>query len=159
MKDAALWLNDAILLGTLILVWRYVAATNKLVKNSQQQLKTSEDIIRISQQQVESQSLPALVVKEVGEGIDLVNIGNGPAMTIECRRKTSGSVPVFSESGDPGDAYSYLEARVAKSTRFRPHMLVGMELHCLYRSISGRRYVSVSRFTEKGIFETHFHAE
>lgn len=145
MNDIALWVNDAILLGTGMLVLRYVVATNKLV--------------RASQQQVESQALPAIVVKERGKELELVNIGNGPALEIEWRFKDRGAAPVFVELQKPIEALSYLEQRQTTPIALESKSLVRWELHCLYRSLSGARYVSVSVFTEKGIFETNFHAE
>jgi hypothetical protein len=75
MKDVALWINDAILLGTAILVWRYVVATNKLVQNSQQQ-------IHAAQGQIESQAKLAVTARSQGGTIWLVNMGNGPAVYI-----------------------------------------------------------------------------
>jgi hypothetical protein len=159
MRDVALWLNDAILLGTAFLVWRYVAATNKLVSSSQEQLKTAEKLIHISQRQLEGQSRPALIIQEGASGLRLVNLGNGPALGIEWRFKAPSSGPVFSEPSAPVDALSYLEEHQAKDMAFLPGSLVHKELHCLYRSVSDHHYISVSRFTEKGTFETEFHAE
>jgi hypothetical protein len=93
VKDAALWFNDLILFGTGVLVLRYVVATNKLV--------------RASQRQVEGQSLPAIVVKEKGDKIELVNIGSGPALKIEWRFKDRGTPAVFVEPKDPIESLSF----------------------------------------------------
>src|ERR1700730_13246271 len=146
MKDAALWVNDAILFGTALLVSCYVIATNKLVRSSQEQ-------VRASQEQVESQSRPAIVVKEAGNQFELVNIGNGPALEIEWRLKERGTAPVFAESQNPIAALSYLESRQTKFIAQQSISLVKGELHCVYRSLSGRRYLSVSTFTDKETFE------
>lgn len=152
MKDVALWVNDAVLLGTAILVARYVAATHKLVIASREQ-------VRISQQQVESLSLPAVVVQESGDQINLVNIGNGPAMSLEWHFKDTGSALMFFDDDDPiDDPLPYLLAGKTQDLSFRRGALVTRELHCTYRSLSGRRYVSVSRFSKKGMVETEFHA-
>jgi hypothetical protein len=146
MKDFALWVNDAILLATGVLIWRYVRATSRLVKTSQDQ--------------VEGLSRPALVIQEAGGNrLTLVNIGNGPALGIEWRFKDRDSSAVFFESGEPVEALSYLEQRQTKAMSFEERTLVNREMHCLYRSISGQRYLSVSKFTAKGIFETEFYAE
>lgn len=146
MTDAALWINDAILLATGILIWRYVAATSRLVKTSQDQ--------------VEGLSRPALVIQEAGgDQLRLVNIGSGPAVGIEWRFKDRPTAAVFSESHEPAGALSYLEQRQTQDMPFKEVVIVNREMHCLYRSISGQRYVSVSKFTEKGTFETEFHAE
>lgn len=146
--------QDVILLLTAGLIAGYLWETRKLRIVGQQQ-------VAISQQQVESQYIPAVVVVEVSDQIGLANIGNGPALSIEWRVKDRGTKPVFSETEDPGDdILTYLEADgKAKSTFLRRGVLVNRELHCLYRSISGRRYVSVSTFTAKGGFETYFHSE
>lgn len=95
MSDAALWVNDGILLGTAVLVFAYVRATNKLVRTSQQQL--------------ESQSQPALVAAERHSKIELVNIGTGPAIEVEWRFKDRGTTPVFTESQEPIETVSFVE--------------------------------------------------
>ena len=143
MSDAALWVNDAILLGTGILVLRYVVATNKLV--------------RVAQRQVESQSQPAFVVAEKDGKVQLVNIGTGPAIEVEWRFKDRGTPPVFIDSKEPIESLSYIEN--SAPIDLQSESLVKWELHCLYRSISGARYVSVSAFNENGIFATRFYAE
>jgi hypothetical protein len=143
MKDTPLWVNDAILFGTAVLVLMYVRATNRLVRSSQHQ--------------VESLSLPAIAVWEADhDHLDLINIGNGPAVAIEWRFKDRGTPPVFSESLNPVGALSFLEVHTRRSVGLQQSSLVNRELHCLYRSLSGRRYVSVSTFTEKETFETRF---
>ena len=146
IQDLALWFNDAILLGTGLLVLRYVVATNKLVRTSQQQL--------------ESQSRPAIVVKEKGDKVELVNIGNGPAIEIEWRFEDRGTQPIFTNNPkEPIESLAYLEQQQTAHTGLDERSLVQWELHCLYRSISGARYASVSAFTDNGIFVTCFHSE
>ena len=128
-----------------MLVSCYVVATSKLVRSSQEQ--------------IESQSRPAIVVKEKGEQLELVNIGNGPALQIEWQLKPSGTAPTFSESQKPIEALSYLEDGQTNFIAVKGITLTVKELHCLYRSLSGMRYVSVSAFTEKGTYDTQFHSE
>jgi hypothetical protein len=138
--------QDVILLLTAGLIAGYLWETRKLRI--------------VGQQQVEAQYLPAVVVRGESGQICLLNIGNGPALGIEWRLKDPGTKPVFSESTMPGDhILSYLEADGKPKTTFlEPALLVNRELHCLYRSISGQQYVSVSTFTAKGGFETYFHS-
>jgi hypothetical protein len=91
-------------------------------------------------------------MQKSGVLFQLMNIGNRPALGNECRLKAQDSAPIFSESTEPRHALAYLEAHFPKDTDFKQQMLVGKELHCLYRSLSGQRYLSVTTFMGKGTF-------
>jgi hypothetical protein len=139
VTDGALWINDGILLGTGILVWRYVAATNRLVRTSQQQL-------RAAVKQIESQHTPALTMRIQGTTIWLINIGSGPAIYVELSRIAANAAPDFNlGSNEPGRIFSYVEAHNHVDTRIDSTWLSRLEpnLHCRYRSLSGTTYVSV----------------
>lgn len=147
MKDIALWLNDVIVLATGVMVWRYVKATTRLVQ--------------ISEAQLESQTIPVIIADQTAVGtVQLVNIGRGPAIVVEFRLKPPGIAPEFHEGDGQVDCFSFLQAReTRKILGFDMNAFGNRELHCAYRSISGQRYASVNKFTEKGIFETKFYQE
>jgi hypothetical protein len=126
MQDLALWTNDVTLIATGVLVVRYVIATNRLVRTAQLQL--------------ESQSRPALAVKERGGKVELVNIGNWPAIEIEWRLKDRGTPPTFAKDAkQPIESLAYIEQQQIAHTDLDEESLVRWELHCLYRSLSGAK--------------------
>jgi len=150
--DIALWINNTILAGTGILVWRYVRASDKLVRSSQEQ--------------IENQWKPAIVLKEIWlnpeePGLQLFNIGKGPALNVQCWLKKLEAAPDFGDEVPRDQAFSFLLTGSQPTlTEFSVNQLVGHALHCRYRSISGRKYTSVSAFTERGTtVETSFYPQ
>ena len=174
----ALWVNDAILAVTAFLVGWYAVATQKLVRTSQgqvqaaqaqltalqNQLAVSQEQVRTSQKQIESQSKPAIVVREssvtLDEGVlQLVNIGNGPALNIDCWLKIPGLEVDFDEKAPANESFPYVEARQAQNSAISNHVLANHVIHCCYQSVSGARYASVSYFTVKGVINSALYEE
>ena len=176
--DLVFWVNDGILLLTAALVGWYALETRRLVRTSQgqvqvaqdqlkeleKQLSVSQEQVRTSQRQIESQSKPAIVVKESPATLDtsvlqLVNIGNGPALNVDCWLKVPGLDVDFDEKAPPNESLPYLEQRQVQDSEISNHVLASHVIHCRYQSISGARYASVSYFTNKEVINSAFYEE
>lgn len=161
-----------------LLVGWYAVATQTLVRTSQRQVQVAQDQlkelekqltvsqeqVRASQQQIESQSKPAIVVVEELMNVDtgilrLVNIGNGPALNIDCWLKDRGIDVDFGEKQAPNESFLYLQPRRSQQSSISALVLATNVIHCHYQSISGARYASISYFTEKGVLNSAFYEE
>lgn len=141
----ALWVQNALLLVNVAVVWWYVAETIKIRKASEQQTAKSQLLVEAAQEQMESQSRPAVVARFNGT-IHLTNIGNGPAIYIELARVAQNAEPDFNLGAiEPGRVVSHLAANNGVDTSIGVNWLAHPEpsLQCRYRSLSGRRYISV----------------
>jgi len=120
--------------------------------------------VKASQEQLEGQIKPAVIARLPNNGhrIELVNIGNGPALHFEFKSVLRGAIDEKVVMGLDYDKIAFLEPAQAALTRIRtcePDIPGTYNLHCNsrslrceYRSLSGRVYFSVFIFDEAGNF-------
>jgi hypothetical protein len=136
--------------------------TNELVTAANEQTKVSHELVTAANEQSEGLAKPAIVVKasrvndsdeailgdglfsEIGAGVLLINIGTGPALSLEWSAaeqhrsdksrtsSTGGSVPYLAPTETIPTGYS----------RAYVSGLDSMTVECRYSSLSGTGYVS-----------------
>jgi hypothetical protein len=130
----------------------------------------AETQVKVGQQQLEAQTKPALIARLLEDShiVELVNIGNGPALHLEFMSVPRGSIARQNLMGLGFDRIVFLEpkqTRVLKVRTREPEITTtfwldssSRSLRCEYRSLSGRAYFSVFDFDNTGNFveNTHF---
>jgi hypothetical protein len=159
--------QDLLLLVSAVLIYWYLYETRRMRKAAEEQVAESQALVKASEEQLEGQIKPAIVVRVQERAVQLVNIGSGPALHVELSAVLRGSLTKDQMEGFSFDRIAFLESRQAVDTRVRtsfvqgtnpnPH-LNGRSLRCEYKSLSGRCYFTVTDFDSEGAFatETHF---
>jgi hypothetical protein len=160
--------QDLLLLVSAVLIYWYLYETRRMRKAAEEQVAESQALVKASEEQLEGQIKPAIVVRvQQQRAVQLVNIGSGPALHVELSAVLRGSLTKDQREGFGFDRIAFLESRQAVDTRVRtsfvqgtnpnPH-LNGRSLRCEYKSLSGRCYFTVTDFDSEGAFatETHF---
>ncbi len=134
------WLQVVLLAVNAGLIYKYLRATERIAETSQEQL--------------EGQIRPAIVVRHVplGVGVDalvLVNVGEGPALHIRLSPTERGSVGKLGL--DLMQEIGFIEAGGTQQSGIRTKgggitALNGRSLQCEYTSLSGRTYWTVADF-------------
>lgn len=130
----------------------------------------AERQVEVGLQQLEAQTKPALIARlpENSQLVELVNIGNGPALHLEFMSVPRGSIDRQNLTGLGFDRIAFLEPKQTRVLHVRtrePEVPAtawldssSRSLRCEYRSLSGRTYFSVFDFDHAGNFieNTHF---
>lgn len=165
--------QDFILLVSAGLIAWYLCETRRLRKVAEQQVRVSQDLHRSSQEQAESQVRPAIAVMQRGapHGIDLHNLGKGPAF---CVRLSSTSKDSAGRRGllrlpNVAEDVAYIDENGTRETNVfiqnsAPSgcaLLAGSSLQCEYKSLSGRTYWTVVDFDlpTATVVDTRFYTE
>ena len=160
--------QDFLLLVSAFLIGWYLYETRKMRKSAEKQVAESQALVRASEEQLEGQIKPAIVVRvQQQHAVQLVNIGSGPALHVELSAVLRGSLTKDQMEGFGFDRIAFLEQRQAIGTRVRTLSLQGQNqnpnlngrsLRCEYKSLSGRCYFTVTDFDSEGAYatETHF---
>jgi Flp pilus assembly protein TadG len=190
------WLNFIVLFLTLVCVGWYLRETHKMrkaaeqqVKGAHEQLTASHAQVQASQRQVtaafdqiaamrqqtavaldqlEGQIRPALVVRVNNHGVELVNIGSGPALHVQLSPtdKGRGAYLAVHPFPEPHDPIPFLEVGQTRQTIVQcvasPHfpgapVLNDRSLQCTYKSLSGRVHYTVVDFTGTNVDDTRFY--
>src|SRR5438128_2664030 len=94
-------------------------------KAAEDQVTKSQDLVKAAQQQVaiaadqlEGQIRPALVARVNRHGVELLNIGSGPALHVQLSpaKRSLGAVLAVHPFPEPHDRIAFLEARQAVQT-------------------------------------------
>jgi hypothetical protein len=166
MAALAGFLQVVVLSVTAYFVWKYLKATqelgkssrdqvlesHKLVEAAQEQLAVSQEQIRIALEESEAQMRPAIGVSVDPHHQRLLaeNVGSGPAFDLKLV-----SVPAESpiQWDQPSNVNTILSGAVLgigpqDSAKVCLPLVGGttQELQVMYKSLSGREYVSVVRF-------------
>jgi hypothetical protein len=148
------WLTLLLLAVNAVFVWLYLQETKK---------------IRIANEdQLEGQIRPAIVVHNdpAGRGLELVNLGAGPALHLKLCKTERGSGPKSDLDRLP-DEIGFLEVGGTALTGTRTQgggivALNGRSLQCEYTSLSGRTYWTVAdfdKFDNNRLIATRFYSE
>jgi hypothetical protein len=169
------WLNFGVSFLTLVCVAWYLRETHKTRKAAENQVNAAHDQLTAMQQQtgvaldqLEGQNRPALVARVTNHGVELLNIGSGPAMHVQLSPANKGkgaylTVHKFPEQHDP---IPFLEAGQTHQTIVQctasPHfpgapVLNDRSLQCTYKSLSGRVHYTVVDFTGTTVDDTRFY--
>jgi hypothetical protein len=143
MKDAAMWVNDLILLATAGLVWRYVRATNQLVRSALNQTENTQRpflALTLKEPEVGDHHLP--------RGWGLENQGYGPAMNI--RHSEPAGNDGWVENVNPIKGGDFALVR-----NFDPGVMQHHAFTVEYESLSGTKYQTIVQWRE-GIKQTLF---
>jgi hypothetical protein len=187
---ATLWaaLQDFLLVVSAILIWGYLVETRRMRKAAQEQISTSQELTKVGHQQVaaayeqlaaireqvavaqdqlEGQISPAIVARVERNGIEVLNIGSGPAIRVQLSAVDKGSGPNVAVR-EALYQIAFLEAKQSHLTSVmctgNPVFpgapdLRGRSLQCTYKSLSGRRHYTVVDFEEDGprVEDTRFY--
>ena len=190
------WLNFSVLLLTLFCVAWYLRETHKMRKAAEYQVKAAHDQldashiqVQASQSQVkaaydqlaamrqqtgvaldqlEGQIQPALVARVSSHGVELLNIGSGPALHVRLSpaEKGRGAYLTVHPFPEPHEAIPFLEPGQITQTKVQtvPNpsfplapVLNGRSLQCTYKSLSGRVHYTVVDFTGMSVDDTRFY--
>jgi len=147
---------------------KQVTASNSQANAAFQQLAAIRQQVALAQDQLEGQIRPALVARINQLGVELVNIGSGPALHVQLSPATRGlgahlAVQPFPE---PHDRIAFLELKEVRQTILQCRanarypgapVLDGRSLQCTYKSLSGRIHYTVVDFTAEKIDDTRFY--
>jgi hypothetical protein len=139
------WAQLFVLAVTAFLVWRYVRSTEEIKRAAIRQAALTGD-------QIEAMSRPVVVPRNIGNQLHLTNVGSGPALRVEWWLRPK-SEPFAAPDRidpdkrvDPDGEMDLIEAkgqRAMMGARDFPKVLGNnLKVICLYRSISGRTYLS-----------------
>jgi hypothetical protein len=142
----AAWAQVIVLVVTARFVWLYLGETEGLRETAQKQMAVSQD-------QLEGQIRPAIVIQHNAQGnaLVLLNVGKGPALLIRLSRTERGS------AGKPGlELMTEVVGFIAPGGQPSPtpistqgagiYGLRGNSLQCEYKSLSGRTYWTIADF-------------
>jgi len=145
-----------------------VRASQSQVTAAYQQLAAIREQTAIAQDQLEGQIRPALVAQHAPDGVELVNIGSGPALHVKLGPVTRGSgayvkPPQFAQLPDlitfiePGQKrQTWVQVKSRPDKPGRPD-LDGSSLQCTYKSLSGRTHYTVVDFAGTNVTDTRFY--
>jgi hypothetical protein len=145
-----------------------VRASQSQATAAYEQLAAIREQIAVAQDQLEGQIRPALVARMNRQGIELVNIGVGPALHVKL-----GAIPKASTDRTKVDALQqdrivFIEPKQTQQTIIHVFAEPGMppdspiigsrNLWCEYQSLSGRTHVTVVEFAGNyGAEQTRFY--
>jgi hypothetical protein len=158
MNAATEWLQVGLLTVNAGLFVRYLHETTQMRRAAETQIK-------VAQEQLEAQAKPALIarVQQNSHIVELINIGNGPALHLEFMSVPRGSSKreTFTGLGSTNHI-AFIEPKQMQLTHVRsrepdvPGTVFldssSRSLRCEYRSLSGRVYFSVFDFDHAGNF-------
>jgi len=147
---------------------KQVAASKSQADAAFAQLAAIREQIILAQDQLEGQIRPALVARVNRQGVELVNIGSGPALHVRLSpvNKGSGALLAVHPFPERHDAIAFLESKQNQQTivqcRTNPQysgapVLDGRSLQCTYKSLSGRIHYTVVDFTDDRVDDTRFY--
>jgi hypothetical protein len=145
-----------------------VQASQRQVTATYEQLAAIREQTAVAQDQLEGQIRPALVARFSRDGVELVNIGKGPALHVKLGPVKPGShayvkPPQFGQLPDP---IGFMEPRQVCQTRVQVKSganypgapdLDGSSLQCTYKSLSGRTHYTVVDFAGTNVTDTRFY--
>jgi hypothetical protein len=156
---AATIVQDILLLVSAFLIACYLYETRRMRKAAEKQVTESQALVTASDEQLEAQIRPAVVVqvRNAPESLLLVNVGKGPALNLtvspakrgapgsrECADLETFDVPIkFLAAG--GDGFTGIRTQRQPGLAGVP-VLDGRSLQCQYTSLSGRTYWTVVDF-------------
>jgi hypothetical protein len=181
MAAFAGFLQVVVLGVTARFVWRYLKATENLVRSTVDQVSESRKLVEAAQRQVdasleqveetkklvfaerrqtEAQIKPAVVARMKWAGqqqlVELMNIGNGPALDVKLSAMGRGSVERWDDVNEPFARelpLAFIERGADRETGIRIRPVQGLvgevpvlgerSLRCEYRSLSGRTYSTI----------------
>lgn len=165
--------QDVLLLASAVLIGWYLYETRRMRKASEKQVNESQALVRASQEQLEAQIMPAIAVHVRGSpyGLELVNVGKGPALGVILSAAIRGAAGTRGLDRLADDDIAFIKAggEQAISVRTQPvtglggvPALNGRSLQCQYMSLSGRTYWTVVDFdhaTGNTVESTRFNSE
>jgi uncharacterized phage infection (PIP) family protein YhgE len=145
-----------------------VKASRSQVSASLEQLAAMREQAAIAADQLETQTRPAVVARVTQNGIELLNIGNGPALHVKMSGVLKGAGPQFGQAPMAHDGIPFLAAGLANALQtviqlqLNPRFpaapyLGGFTLQCEYKSLSGRTYATLIDFEGQRACDTGFH--
>ena len=159
--------QDVLLLLSAGLIAWYLWETRKLRKAAYEQLTAMRQQTAVAQDQLEGQIQPAVVARMTQMGVQLVNIGTGPALHVKLGSVAKSSVNPADVIALQQDRIGFIEARQTRQTVIRvfaaPNqpgatLLNNRNLWCEYRSLSGRVHVTIVAFAgDDGADDTRFY--
>ncbi len=168
MTVIAMIVQDGLLLANAVLIGWYLYETRKMRKAAEEQVRESEALVVAAEDQLEGQIRPALVAQLAQFGVELVNIGSGPALHVNLAPVPRGSAAdlrpaPFAPRPDPigflqPGQVCQTQVRVKSSASFPDSpSLDGASLQCTYKSLSGRTHYTVVDFAETEVSDTRFY--
>jgi len=172
---AATIVQDVLLLVSAFLIGWYLYETRRMRKAAEKQVTESQSLVKASEEQLEAQMRPAVVVRvrRPPESLQLVNVGKGPALDLilsPAERGSEGSRK-WSDLETFGADIAFIAAGGEDLTGIRTQpqpglggvpVLNGRSLQCQYTSLSGRTCWTVVDFdhaTGNTVESTRFNAE
>ncbi len=154
------WAQVVVLIVTARFVWHYLRETERLRKTAQEQVQASQRQVRaareqtaVAQEQLEGQFRPAIVVRHgsAGRGLELVNLGTGPALHLRLFATERGSGPKSDLNCLVDGNIGFIATDGTWQTNVQTqgagiNTLNGKSLQCQYTSLSGRIYWTVADF-------------
>jgi len=153
MKDAAVWVNDLILLCTGGLVLRYVIATNQLVRSAQRQIQSGMEQTENAQRPFLALTLkePEVADHTSPRGWGLENQGYGPAINI--RHSEPAGNDGWVENVNPIKSGDFALIRNFDPGVMQQHVFIAE-----YESLSGTKYQTIVEWRD-GVKQTRFAAQ
>lgn len=103
--------QDLLLLVSAVLIYWYLYETRRMRKAAEEQVAESQALVKASEEQLEGQIKPAIVVRvQQQRAVQLVNIGSGPALHVELSAVLRGSL-----TKDQMEGFGKDETQVAPS--------------------------------------------
>lgn len=141
-------LTFLVLVANVILFLKYLRATNKIKDASIDQSEgLSKPVITLRRQDSAPTDLEIMdegLLTKIASPIELVNIGNGPALNIKweiLRDPSNALINGFASYIEPGKSVAtHLQRHVA----FRADHPMTMQVKCTYHSLSRAEYVSMT---------------
>jgi hypothetical protein len=145
-----------------------VRASQSQASAAYEQLAAVREQIAVAQDQLEGQIRPALVARMNRLGVELVNIGVGPALHVKLGAILKSSTDRTKVDALQQDRIGFIEPKQTQQTIIRVFAEPGMprqapligsrDLWCEYQSLSGRTHVTVVAFDgNEGVEATHFY--
>jgi hypothetical protein len=145
-----------------------VLASQRQATAAYEQLAAIREQTAVAQDQLEGQIRPAIIAQHQPDGVELINIGSGPALHVKLGPVNRGSgayvkPPQFAQLPEP---IPYIEPRQKRQTwvqvKSRPDKpgrpdLDGASLQCTYKSLSGRTHYTVVDFAGTNVTDTRFY--
>ena len=156
-----------LLIVNAVIVWDYLQETKKLRIATQDQVEETRKLVYAERRQLEAQIKPAVVARmkwaSQQQLVELVNIGNGPALDVKLSAVGRGSVEQWDDVNEPfgrelllafiergGDRETGIRTRPVQRIVGAVSVLGERGLRCEYRSLSGRTYSTIVDFDQNG---------
>jgi hypothetical protein len=145
-----------------------VRASQSQATAAYEQLAAAREQIALAQDELEGQIRPALLARMNRLGVELVNIGVGPALHVKLGAIPKNSMDRAKVDALQQDLIGFIEPKQTQQTIIRVFAESGMppqapligsrNLWCEYQSLSGRTHVTVVAFVgNEGVEGTHFY--